>query len=376
MFSRCESGIDLITKNIGLLYRRGVYVFSGEEGTGKTSFLLRFLLKGLQEGETCLFVTSTSAKDVVINAAALGVDIASYLVEMRLIIYEFDGSAVFSAENFFEEIASVIEQNKVRRFALDPFIAANIEKTEIQSFAAKFPVLLKNIEQQDVVSFIAVELPLSQELFTVKKKLEDTALGVFFLKNTSPQRTLVVKKLLGQPAFTNKELLFSVLGPEGIKEIKKEIRINYPRHQLGNTPAEPYKYIPAQVKQDPAPVPVPPEKTIGSVSFIGMGGSKKPLNDFSDDPRQGVSSDGKVTFIGMEDKPKQPEKKPAQAQVQPAPEVLKPSINVSFIGAEEAKAEGKNPLPPPGDEKKKGKKPGGSVSFLGIDEKLREDRDK
>ncbi|GEM_PF-1669726 len=374
MFSRCDSGIDLITQNLGLLYRRGIYVFSGEEGTGKTTFLLRFLLKGLQEGETCLLVTSTDAKDVVINAASIGVDIASYVVEMKLIIYEFDGSAVFSAEHFLEEIASVVEQNKITRFALDPFITANIDKDEIQPFAAKFPGLLKSIEKLDVVSFIAVELPLSQELFTIKKKLEDTALGVFFLKNTSPQRTLVVKKLLGQPAFINRELLFSVLGTEGIKEIKKEVRVNYPKHKLGSTPAEPFKYTPAQVQQ--TPVPEPPEKSKGSVSFIGMGGAKKPLNDFSDDPRQGLTADGRVTFAGMEDKPKQPEKKPAQAQVPPAPEVLKPSFNVSFIGAEDAKSAGKNPAQKTEDAKKDGKKTGGSVSFRGFDEILRDDKDK
>ena len=374
MFSRCDSGIDLITQNLGLLYRRGIYVFSGEAGTGKTTFLLRFLLKGLQEGETCLLVTSTDAKDVVINAASIGVDIASYVVEMRLIIYGYDGSAVFSAEHFFEEIASVIEQNKVTRFALDPFITANIDKEEVLPFAAKFPVLLKNIEKQDVVSFIAVELPLSQELFTVKKKLEDTALGVFFLKNTSPQRTLVVKKLLGQPAFINRELLFSVQGTEGIKEIKKEVRVNYPKHKINNMPADPFKYVPVQVEQ--AAVPEPPGKSRGGVSFIGIGGVKKPLNDFSDDPRQGVTSDGRVTFAGMEEQPKQPEKKPAQAQVPPAPEVLKPSFNVSFIGAEDAKAAGKNPAQKPEDIKKDRKKPGGGVSFFGFDEKLRDDTDK
>ena len=376
MFSRCDSGIDLLTQTIGLLYRRGIYVLSGEEGTGKTTFLLRFLLKGLQEGETCLLVTSTDAKDVVINAASIGVDIASYVVEMRLIIYAFDGSAVFSAEHFFEEIAGVIEQNKVTRFALDPFISANIDKDEIQSFAASLPGLLKNIEKLDVVSFIAMGLPLSQELFTVKKRLEDTALGVFFLKNTSPQKTLVVKKLLGQPAFINREILFTMQKMEGIKEIKKEVRVNYPKHGLGNPTAEPYKYTPAPVPQ--ADAPEAPAKQAGRVSFIDMGKPRKPLNDFSDDPRQGVSADGKVTFAGMEGKPKQtekkPEKKPAQAQVPPAPEVLKPSFNVSFIGAEEAKSIGKNASPKTEGGKKEGKNTGGSVSFMGFEEKLREDK--
>ena len=374
MFSRCDSGIDLITQNLGLLYRRGIYVFSGEEGTGKTNFILRFLLKGLQDGETCLLVTSTDAKDVVINAESIGVDIASYVVEMRLIIYQFDGSAVFSAENFFEEIAGIIEQNKVSRFALDPFISPNIAPEEIRSFAAKLPVLLKDIEKQDVVSFIAMGLPLSQELFTVKKKLEDTALGVFFLKNTAPQKTLVVKKLLGQPAFINRELLFTIQKTEGIKEIKKEVSVNYPKHNKGSMPAEPYKYTPAAAQPETPEAPAAPK---GSVSFIDMNGKpKRPSNDFSGDPRQGVGADGKVTFAGMEGKPKQPEKKPAQSQVAPAPEILKPSVNVSFIGAEEAKAAGKNPPPKTGEGKKDDKRTGGSVSFMGFDEKLRADRDK
>ena len=40
-----------------------LYLIQGEPGTGKTTTALQFLLEGIKQGETCLFITLSETKD-------------------------------------------------------------------------------------------------------------------------------------------------------------------------------------------------------------------------------------------------------------------------------------------------------------------------
>ncbi|MEI7905712.1 MAG: ATPase domain-containing protein, partial [Candidatus Firestonebacteria bacterium] len=76
MFGKCDSGIELIEENIGKLLNSGTYLFMGERETGKSSFVLQFILQGLKEGKTCLVVTAGLPRDFVIYAESLGMDVS------------------------------------------------------------------------------------------------------------------------------------------------------------------------------------------------------------------------------------------------------------------------------------------------------------
>src|SRR5476651_320298 len=64
-------GVDDILAG-GLLPNR-LYLVQGDPGAGKTTFGLQYLLKGLANGERCLYVTlSESAEELTAGAASHG----------------------------------------------------------------------------------------------------------------------------------------------------------------------------------------------------------------------------------------------------------------------------------------------------------------
>lgn len=239
MFGKCDSGIDLIEENLGKLYNSGTYLLMGETGTGKTTFVLQFLLQALKEGKSCLLVTSTSPRDFVIYTESLEMGLASYITEGRLIIYEYTVDKDFSVKHFFDEIMSVISQNGISRLALDSFIGQNILSGENLPFSDELPTFLENIEKKNVVSFITLELPLPTKMFIIKKKLEVSAVGVFLLKAVSAsEKVFVVRKLTGQLASSNKEFRFLIQKGKGIKEIKEAPGLGFNRFFSKKKPLE------------------------------------------------------------------------------------------------------------------------------------------
>jgi len=237
MFGKCESGIDLISENLGKIYNSGTYLFMGESGTGKTSFVLQFLLQGLKEGKSCLLVTPGLPRDFVIYAESMGMDISLHILEGRLIIYEYAINKEFSVRQFFDEIAGVLSQHGTSRFALDPFITQNIPSKEIQPFSEQIPAFLERIEKKNIVSFVTLEMPLSQELFILKKKLEVAALGVFLLKATeTAEKILVVRKLTGELAQSNKEFHYLIQKGSGIKEFKDVSNLGFSTYFSKDSP--------------------------------------------------------------------------------------------------------------------------------------------
>ena len=147
MLDKCASGIDLITENLGELYSRGTYLFMGDPKTGKTTFVLQFILQGLKEGKSCILVTSDSARDFAINAETLGMPVSPYILEGRLIIYEYAVTKKFTAEQFFKDIIGVVSEHEISRFALDSFIGQKIPAAEIQVFSQKLPDFLDEMEK-------------------------------------------------------------------------------------------------------------------------------------------------------------------------------------------------------------------------------------
>ena len=73
--SRLHSGIPLLDRLWGGLYRGGSYLFYGRSGSGRDFAALRFAQAGVELGEPCLIVSPARPKDLTIQAAALGMPV-------------------------------------------------------------------------------------------------------------------------------------------------------------------------------------------------------------------------------------------------------------------------------------------------------------
>ncbi len=89
---RVKSGIFNLDKLLGGGFvPNSVAVILGSTGTGKTIFALQYLLKGLEDGEKCIFISfDVDEREVLKIANSLGWDVlAKYVEEEKLLIRKF-----------------------------------------------------------------------------------------------------------------------------------------------------------------------------------------------------------------------------------------------------------------------------------------------
>src|SRR3989337_2433302 len=73
------SGIPLVDLTWGGFYRGGTYFLLGPRKSGKTILALQYSRQAMCEKESCLYFSSFRPKDLLINAAAIDIDLQSYI---------------------------------------------------------------------------------------------------------------------------------------------------------------------------------------------------------------------------------------------------------------------------------------------------------
>ncbi len=88
---RVRTGIFGLDELLGGGYRLNtVNAVLGSTGVGKTIFSLQFILKGLEEGEKCIFVSFDMDEDSIISTAeSIGWDLKKFIDDKRLSIGRF-----------------------------------------------------------------------------------------------------------------------------------------------------------------------------------------------------------------------------------------------------------------------------------------------
>jgi KaiC/GvpD/RAD55 family RecA-like ATPase len=107
------------------------YLITGEPGTGKSIFCMRFLLRGLAEGEKGVYVAvDEKPADVVEQALSLGWDLSPYIEKKQLLI--LDASPYFTARmgagkekevdvaKTVADLASYVKRMAATRVVIDP----------------------------------------------------------------------------------------------------------------------------------------------------------------------------------------------------------------------------------------------------------------
>src|SRR5678815_3199671 len=82
---RVRTGVDGLDSILrGGLPSHRVYLLTGEPGTGKTTLAMQYLLEGVRQGETCVYITlSETAEELRLASASHGFDLKGLdLVEL------------------------------------------------------------------------------------------------------------------------------------------------------------------------------------------------------------------------------------------------------------------------------------------------------
>ncbi len=110
-------GLDAMTN--GGMYRGSVTILSGPSGTGKTNLALHFVLKGLEEGERVVYVSTEESHDHLLqNAASFGWNLAPYERTKKLTILTAYPDQYFP-EEFLELVRGMVRERGATRLVFD-----------------------------------------------------------------------------------------------------------------------------------------------------------------------------------------------------------------------------------------------------------------
>ncbi|KKC27588.1 ATPase domain-containing protein [Sphingomonas sp. SRS2] len=121
MTSRISSGndgLDVILR--GGLPKNRLYLLEGSPGSGKTTFALQYLLEGVRQGETCLYITLSETSEELLAVAdshgwdLAGIDLFEFASAEAVLGGDRDQSILYSWEVELGETVRLIEEQVER----------------------------------------------------------------------------------------------------------------------------------------------------------------------------------------------------------------------------------------------------------------------
>lgn len=231
MRARIPTGIDGLDGLIeGGLQERKTYLVCGEPGTGKTTFCLQFLLKGLAQGGGAVYVTiDEKPSHLVEDAQAMGWDLTPHLDQKRLLI--LDASPYFTSvrlgkdrEVDVRQLVSDLSRHAKSvgavRLVIDP-IAPLIFREERQAALMEYVRgLLFAIEDNlGCTTLLTSHVTTGSDRLSFFGVEEFVVSGIILLRIVRAQnryiRTLFVRKMRGT-AVDLSEYSFDMVRPRGI----------------------------------------------------------------------------------------------------------------------------------------------------------------
>jgi circadian clock protein KaiC len=157
-FERIPSGIPGLDKLMeGGFLRGSTNLISGAAGTGKTIFCAQFIWEGLQNGETCMFITlEERPEDIMDDVKRFGWDFDKYIKEKKLYLVYQDP---FQMTDVTSPLLDEIKQKKVERVSIDSTAIFGMYYKEPFEIRKQLFKLLNGLKDIGVTSVLTSELP-------------------------------------------------------------------------------------------------------------------------------------------------------------------------------------------------------------------------
>lgn len=148
-------GLDQLME--GGFFKGSTNLISGAAGTGKTIFCAQFIWEGLQNGETCMFITlEERPEDIMDDVKRFGWDFDKYINEKKLYLVYQDP---FQMTDVTSPLLDEIKQKKVHRVAIDSTAIFGMYYKEPFEIRKQLFKLLNGLKDIDVTSVLTSELP-------------------------------------------------------------------------------------------------------------------------------------------------------------------------------------------------------------------------
>ena len=191
-----NSGIPLVDKVWGGLYKGGTYMLVGARKSGRTLLSLQYAMESARQNNVCLYFTSMRPKDLLIQAASIDLDLQAYMNQNLIIVvrvatpsdlFESGNIDDFLAE-YLNDIVTVVDQYNPHKVVFDeltPFIGFN----DLSLLQYSFSKTCEAIEESGITSLYVVAEPASEASQAIVDTLNTSATGIIKLDISEDAKT-------------------------------------------------------------------------------------------------------------------------------------------------------------------------------------------
>jgi KaiC/GvpD/RAD55 family RecA-like ATPase len=159
MVERVTSGVPGFDELVnGGIPTDSVTLVTGNTGSGKTTFCTQFLLDGVENGESCLFITTEELPDEIkADAESFGWDLAQYEDDGSLRIEYIDPS---TRSNYIrEDIEKIASEMNPDRIVIDSVSVIGAYWPSDDQLRSNIHHLVKGFRELDSTVLITAEIP-------------------------------------------------------------------------------------------------------------------------------------------------------------------------------------------------------------------------
>jgi len=183
------SGNPLIDMTWGGFYTGGTYFLLGPRKSGRTIFALQYAMQAASIKETCLYFSSFRPKDLLINAAAVDIDLQHFITQnlftlvrvtpAKNVEYAKDPDSYLA--EYIKDIKSVIDQYNPSRIVFDeltPFIGFK----DLGLLKDTFLETIDYIEEKGITSLYIISEPVTPAANKIVSTLLNLSTGHIVLE--------------------------------------------------------------------------------------------------------------------------------------------------------------------------------------------------
>ena len=206
--SALETGISGLDDMLGGGFPPGsIVVVLGSFGTGKTTMSMQFLLRGLQKGEKCIFISLEEDENSILrNARSYGWELQPHLDAKNLVLVRLEPTnARTSVERIRSELPDFIKQFGASRVVIDSVsLLSMLYETDSEKRSGLFN-LCRLIRESGAGGLLTSEVNENHPTSSRDGMVEYTADGVILLQSvessdaSEQQLTIRIVKMRGIP---------------------------------------------------------------------------------------------------------------------------------------------------------------------------------
>lgn len=180
---RITSGIPGLDKLIeGGFVKGSTILVSGAAGTGKTIFSMQYLMEGLKNKETCMFITlEEKPEDIIEDVRRFGWNLEKYIDDKKLFLQYEDP---FQMTDITSPLLDKIREHGIQRVVIDSTSIFEMYYKEPSEIRKQLFKLLAGLKEIGTTSIITSELPEESATlakFGVEEFIVDTVIILHFL---------------------------------------------------------------------------------------------------------------------------------------------------------------------------------------------------